>query len=886
MNFSRWPLAVLAVAAWATSLQAHGVQTVAIANLTLGGTPATSPVFVAAGDVVKFDAVLTANGAVNPPGTNGLGLCLEYAQAIAGDPAILRLESTGLIANGRPQAILGCNDGGAVNVPGADFTIVKGWGNVDQAGWPNMALPLKLYDAQFTLVASPAVVSRIGFAASAVAIGEAFVPGPPLALCARPTVTVSSSANGSETGAAPAKFSVTLSAAVPAVCASAGSFPVSLTLGGTATPPGQSNADYSISGANVVNAGSTITVNFPGDGATTTISVNATPVDDSLAEGTETVMLSVAAGSGNYLIGNPGTASANILDNDISPVSLSPASVPGGTVGVSYATQTFAGSAGTAPYVYAVSGGVLPGGLAFTAGTVSGTPTAAGTFNFAVSATDSTGAGAGGPFSASQVYQIVVAKGSQSISFGTLTDRALYSAPFTVSATSSSGLTVSFGVTGPCTIAASSVTVTGVGTCTVRASQAGSANWNAGTITDRPFTVLPPSITLNPATLTAGALGVGYTAQTLSASGGAGAYSYSVTTGAIPSGMTLTSAGVLSGTPTAIGNFGFNVTATDSSAIATGGPFTGSRAYSLSVAKGAGAVIVISNFNPSVQGQTVVLSAAVAGSAPAPTGTVTFFDGSTPICSTLPITVVPGSSAQASCLYNPATAGSRSLTASYSGDGTYAPATSPVYLLTVQVSSTLALQVARGGTGSGTVTSNPPGINCGVACTQPYAGATSVALSATPNAGSLFIGWLGACAGNGSCNAIVNGPTSVGATFAPDTVQLSVDIDSNGKYDALTDGLLMIRYMFGLTGTALTGGAIGGGATRTDPTQLLIQMNNIRPLLDVDGDGQVDALTDGLLFIRYMFGVRGASLTAGALGAGATRTTAAQIETYIQSVMP
>ncbi|MEO7761015.1 MAG: hypothetical protein ABIS68_03780 [Casimicrobiaceae bacterium] len=55
-------------------------------------------------------------------------------------------------------------------------------------------------------------------------------------------------------------------------------------------------------------------------------------------------------------------------------------------------------------------------------------------------------------------------------------------------------------------------------------------------------------------------------------------------------------------------------------------------------------------------------------------------------------------------------------------------------------------------------------------------------------------------------------------------------------------------------------------------------------LFDVDGDDSVDALTDGLILIRYMFGLRGASLTVGAIGTGATRTTA-EIEAYIQSKM-
>ena len=112
-----------------------------------------------------------------------------------------------------------------------------------------------------------------------------------------------------------------------------------------------------------------------------------------------------------------------------------------------------------------------------------------------------------------------------------------------------------------------------------------------------------------------------------------------------------------------------------------------------------------------------------------------------------------------------------------------------------------------------------------------------------------------------------------------------LDVDGNGKYDALTDGLIVLRYMFGLTGPSLTSGAVGNGATRSDPSAVLAYLNGVRAWLDVDDNQQVDALTDGLMILRYMFGLRGASLTDGALGSGAARNTS-QIESYIQSLMP
>ena len=56
--------------------------------------------------------------------------------------------------------------------------------------------------------------------------------------------------------------------------------------------------------------------------------------------------------------------------------------------------------------------------------------------------------------------------------------------------------------------------------------------------------------------------------------------------------------------------------------------------------------------------------------------------------------------------------------------------------------------------------------------------------------------------------------------------------------------------------------------------------------LDVDGNGKVDALTDGILVLRYLFGLRGAELLIDAVGAGATRITAVEIEHYLAAVLP
>lgn len=92
-----------------------------------------------------------------------------------------------------------------------------------------------------------------------------------------------------------------------------------------------------------------------------------------------------------------------------------------------------------------------------------------------------------------------IARASQTITFGPLGNKSFGDPPFAVSAGASSGLPVNFSiVAGPATISGNTVTLTGVGTVTLRASQAGNANFNPAPDVDRSFNVLdttPPTIT-------------------------------------------------------------------------------------------------------------------------------------------------------------------------------------------------------------------------------------------------------------------------------------------------------------------------------------------------------------------------------------------------------
>jgi hypothetical protein len=82
------------------------------------------------------------------------------------------------------------------------------------------------------------------------------------------------------------------------------------------------------------------------------------------------------------------------------------------------------------------------------------------------------------------------------------------------------------------------------------------------------------------------------------------------------------------------------------------------------------------------------------------------------------------------------------------------------------VSSTIfPLTVTDPGTGTGTVTSSPAGINCGATCTANFASGTVVTLMESPGSGSTFAGWSGSCTGTGACSVTLSAAASVTATF-------------------------------------------------------------------------------------------------------------------------
>jgi hypothetical protein len=113
-----------------------------------------------------------------------------------------------------------------------------------------------------------------------------------------------------------------------------------------------------------------------------------------------------------------------------------------------------------------------------------------------------------------------------------------------------------------------------------------------------------------------------------------------------------------------------------------------------------------------------------------------------------------------------------------------------------------------------------------------------------------------------------------------------LDVDADGEIQALTDGLLALRWIFGFSGVTLVSGAVDlSDCERCEAQEIADYIQSIQGLLDIDGSNALGALTDGLLLLRWLFGFTGATLVTGAVdNVNCSRCTAPEIETHLESL--
>ncbi len=323
----------------------------------------------------------------------------------------------------------------------------------------------------------------------------------------------------------------------------------------------------------------------------------------------------------------------------VCPTLVFPAgAIPAGVVGVAY-SRSFATTGAVAPYCYRVSAGALPPGLSLssTTGLVSGTPSAAGLYAFAITSADAEGCTGTANVSLSiTTAPAVNAVAAQASGLCLNPARTVVSVPFVLTrgdATGLRGVSVTFQLdASKLRLAALSpaanlhpgtwavgfanrslqITDLGGGAYTVDAvllgnpcgataggslftldlsaqGPAGSGSISITSVAMRDCSNAPvavsagPATSLNistntivlaPASLPASTSGTPYS-QTITASGSSGPFTFSIASGALPAGLTLAPGGLLSGTPLANGTFDFTVRATEAAGC------YGERAYTL-----------------------------------------------------------------------------------------------------------------------------------------------------------------------------------------------------------------------------------------------------------------------------------------------------------------
>jgi putative Ig domain-containing protein len=270
----------------------------------------------------------------------------------------------------------------------------------------------------------------------------------------------------------------------------------------------------------------------------------------------------------------------------IAAPTITPAALPNGEATAPYpqnAQTTLAATGGAGPpYTWAVTAGSLPAGLSLnpTTGAITGTPTTAGPFpavaNFTVTVTDSGGGTASLAFTITvtagpSINPTALPQGEVTSPYSqTLSASGGAGPPYTwaVKSGSLSGLTLSAG-------GVLSGTPTSTGTLNFMVQVTDSAG-GKGTLAFTLTIIAAPTIT-SPAALPQGTLGQTYPSLALAAIGGSQPYTWSVSGGSLATGLSLSAAGTITGTPTKAGAFNFTVQVKDSSET------TATQAFTISI---------------------------------------------------------------------------------------------------------------------------------------------------------------------------------------------------------------------------------------------------------------------------------------------------------------
>ncbi|WP_321384925.1 putative Ig domain-containing protein [Rhizobium sp.] len=609
-----------------TSVNISGTNLSNVTSIKFGGTDASSFTINSATSITATSPAHNTTGTVDvavSDGTNTstLSNAFTYAPTVPDAPTI------GTATAGNGQATVSftapASDGGAAI---SHYTVTASPGGATATGTTSPITVTGLTNGTaytFTVTATNSVETGDPSSASnsVTPTATATAPGAPTigtATAGDGQATVSFSAPASDGGAAINHYTVTASPGGATATGTTSPITVTGLTNGTAytftvtatnsvetgSASATSNSVTPIAAlqapiANAVSATVTanssanaITLNITG-GAAASVSVASTPSHGTAtATGTSITYTPTTGYSGSdsftYTATNTGgtsTAATVSITVSAATLSFSPAAgtLPNGTVGTAY-SQTVSVSNGTAPYDYEIISGSLPDGLSISGGstsskTISGTPTTVGTSSISVRVTDANS------ITTTVSYGITI-NAAAPVANGVSATIAANSSANAITLNITGGTAASVTVDtqashGIATASGTSITYTptsgysGSDSFTYTATNTGGTS-TAATVS---ITVTAPTFSVSPSAgaLAAATVGTAYS-QTLAVSGGTAPYSYAVTSGTLPAGVSLnTSTGTFSGTPTTAGNYSFTITVTDNNGATT------SLAYTLTV---------------------------------------------------------------------------------------------------------------------------------------------------------------------------------------------------------------------------------------------------------------------------------------------------------------
>ncbi|MGA8807234.1 MAG: putative Ig domain-containing protein, partial [Thermoanaerobaculia bacterium] len=283
--------------------------------------------------------------------------------------------------------------------------------------------------------------------------------------------------------------------------------------------------------------------------------------------------------------GCSGTGATYTLVIGCNVVTVTPPGVSSGTAGTPF-SQTFTQSGGNGTITWSETG-ALPAGITIntSTGALFGTTSQTGSFSITVTATDANGCSGSTPYTLTINCQTITVTnpGVSSVQAGVAFDQAFTATGILGTATWSETGALPSGITLNTTTGHLSGTTTAIGSYPITVT-ATDTNGCSGTGATYTLTVTCPTITVTRnggGSFPAGVFNTAYTGQSVTASPSS-TYTFAVTSGSLPTGLSLSSGGAISGTPTATGNFTFTVTATDSASLCTG-----SQSFSIAIAPSA-----------------------------------------------------------------------------------------------------------------------------------------------------------------------------------------------------------------------------------------------------------------------------------------------------------